>query len=120
MLEINQTCAKQTGCFAGDTPGYSVTITGAAGRSYKLTSDLGGVVGLNTSVITISGDYITLDLAGFRILCTTFTPPSTVRLCSDSGIGTGNGIANVSGGSQIGVEIRNGSVVGMPGTGVVG
>jgi len=26
VLEINQTCATHTGCFAGDTPGFPVGI----------------------------------------------------------------------------------------------
>jgi hypothetical protein len=40
IAEINQTCAVQTGCFAGDSPGFPVTIDGSAGGSYRLTSDL--------------------------------------------------------------------------------
>ena len=39
LLEINQACVSTGGC-AGDEPGYPVTITGQAGRSYLLTSDL--------------------------------------------------------------------------------
>ena len=39
-LEINQTCALQTGCFAGDGAGFPVTIDGSAGSSYLLTGDL--------------------------------------------------------------------------------
>ncbi len=31
VLEINHTCATQTGCFSGDTAGYPVTIDGTAG-----------------------------------------------------------------------------------------
>ena len=38
VLEINQTCAVQTGCFAGDSPGFPVTITQPG--SYRLTSNL--------------------------------------------------------------------------------
>lgn len=38
VLEINQTCAVQTGCFSGDTPGFPVTIN--ATGSYRLTSNL--------------------------------------------------------------------------------
>jgi len=118
VLEINQTCAVQTGCFAGDTPGFPVTINGSAGRSYKLTSDLGGVIGLNADVIRITADYITIDLSGFRVICTTFTPPSTVQLCSKSGSGSGSGISVDDSFIRSGVEIMNGSVVGMPGRGV--
>jgi hypothetical protein len=38
VLEINQTCAVNTGCFAGDAPGFPVTIS--ATGSYELTSNL--------------------------------------------------------------------------------
>ena len=38
VVEINQTCAVQTGCFSGDTAGYPVTITQPG--SYRLTSNL--------------------------------------------------------------------------------
>ena len=41
VLEINRACATNSGCFSGDSPGYPVTINGIAGRSYKLTSDIG-------------------------------------------------------------------------------
>ncbi len=37
VLEINQTCAVQTGCFAGDTAGFPVEIDVAG--SYRLTSN---------------------------------------------------------------------------------
>jgi hypothetical protein len=40
VLEINQTCVVHTGCFAGDYVGFPVAITGVAGRSDRLTSDL--------------------------------------------------------------------------------
>ena len=42
VVEINQTCAVNTGCFAGDTPGFPVTITVAG--SYRLTSNLSRTV----------------------------------------------------------------------------
>ena len=29
VLEISQTCAIETGCFTGDTPGFPVTIASA-------------------------------------------------------------------------------------------
>ncbi len=40
VLEINQTCAVHTGCLSGDTPGFPVTISGAPGISFRLTSSL--------------------------------------------------------------------------------
>ena len=118
VLEINQTCAKETGCFPGDTPGYPVTITGAAGRSYRLTSDL-GVSGQNTTAIEIAARDTTIDLAGFRITCTSFTPPSTLQPCSEAGPGTGAGIVVDDESTSTGVEVGNGSIFGMPGDGVV-
>ena len=40
VVEINQTCAITTGCFAGDASGFPVTIqatpTGPAGGSYLI------------------------------------------------------------------------------------
>ena len=42
VLEINQTCAVLTGCFAGDAPGFPVTMDSTTpGKSFRLTSDLG-------------------------------------------------------------------------------
>jgi len=111
VLEINQACAANSGCFTGDTAGYPVTITGGAGRSYKLTSDIGGVIGLNTNVIEISANDITINLAGFRIICTNDDP--VIAFCSDLDSGSGSGIIVDDVELRTGVEIRNGSVVGM-------
>lgn len=62
VLEINQACAVQTGCFAGDTAGFPVTIT--ASGSYRLTGNLaaGGQLGIGIT----AGD-VTLDLNGFVV-----------------------------------------------------
>ena len=38
VLEINQACAESTGCFAGDSPGFPVTIQDPG--SYRLTGAL--------------------------------------------------------------------------------
>ncbi len=109
VLEINQACAVTGGCFAGDSAGYPVTIDGSAGRSYKLTGDIGGVIGLNTNVIEISANDITINLAGFRIICTTDDP--VIAFCSDLDSGSGSGIIVDDVELRTGVEIRNGSVV---------
>ncbi len=111
VLEINQACALNGGCFNGDTAGYPVTIDGSAGRSYKLTGDIGGDIGLTTNVIEISANDITINLAGFRIVCTTDDP--VIAFCSDLDSGSGSGIIVDDVGLRTGVEIRNGSVVGM-------
>ena len=113
VLEINQACATQTGCFLGDTAGYPVTIDGSAGRSYRLSSDL-VVPDENTSGITVSAPNTSIDLNGFEIVraacvgATTNCTPTT---------GSSNGI-EVTTTSVRGVSVRNGSIVGMGAWGV--
>ena len=105
VLEINGACAA-VGCFPGDDPGFPVTITGAAGHSYRLTSDL-SIFSASTSGIQITGPDVTLDLAGFRI--------SGGRLCTGACPLPGSQQGILGGAS---VEVRNGSVVGFFGRGV--
>jgi len=66
VLEINQTCATQTGCFAGDTAGFPVDI-GASG-SYRLTSNL-SVPLTSLTAIDIGAGRVNLDLNGFTVSC---------------------------------------------------
>jgi hypothetical protein len=69
VLEINQTCAVETGCFAGDTAGFPVTI--AATGSYLLTSDLDVTSESNPENVTaidINTHGVHLDLNGFSII----------------------------------------------------
>jgi hypothetical protein len=68
VLEINQTCAENTGCFAGDTAGFPVTLT--AEGSYRLTSNL--IVrdtGAAANGIDIQAARVNVDLNGFAIRC---------------------------------------------------
>jgi hypothetical protein len=61
VLEINQACAVNTGCFPGDAAGFPVTLTAAG--SYRLTGNLQA-----TAVgVSISAAHVTLDLNGFVI-----------------------------------------------------
>ena len=64
VIEISATCAVQTGCVAGDTVGYPVTLSQPG--SYRLTSNL---VQPNaaTSVINALANDIAIDLGGFEI-----------------------------------------------------
>jgi parallel beta-helix repeat protein len=112
ILEINQTCAVQTGCFAGDTAGFPVKLTTAG--SYRLTSNL-TVPDENTGGILVSASSISIDLNGFEIVrsgcegviaanCT----PTT-----GSGWGVAFGSPNVRG-----VSVKNGSITGMGGPGI--
>jgi hypothetical protein len=105
VLEINHACAL-AGCFAGDSPGYPVSI-GAPG-SYRLTSNLNAPT---TSGVVVNSSGVILDLGGFRIsgpivcdgspiVCTPSTPygPSGVEVFLNQ---------------YEGVIIRNGTVTGF-------
>jgi hypothetical protein len=110
VLEINQACAVQTGCFAGDGPGFPVTISQAG--SYRLTGALSQtyVAGISTPVdaIRISGDGVHLDLGGFTISCE--------NPFGDCG-GNADGIA-FSGVGIDGARITHGVIRDWPGDGV--
>lgn len=108
-LEINQTCATQTGCFPGDTAGFPVSINGTAGRSYLLTSDL-VVPNESTDGILISADNIRVDLGGFEIRGPVVCSGSP--LACTHGAGSGSGVeASVL--TLSGISVRNGSIQGM-------
>ena len=111
QIEINATCAIQTGCFAGDVPGYPVTIRERG--SYRLTSSLvqTQIPGLSSAstAIDIRADGVDLDLAGFTIGCVNPLGGS----CSGSAVGILNG-----GGAWDDLRVANGRVSGMPGDGV--
>ena len=117
VLEINQTCAVDTGCFPGDEPGFPVTITGVGGGSYRLTSDL-ALSNPATDGISIATSNVTLDLGGFMIRCRTFSFP-VFSLCGASSGGTGDGVRVTDPVAITAVEVRGGSIVGMGGAGVV-
>jgi len=108
VVEINHTCAVQTGCFPGDSPGYPVSIDGQAGGSYRLTSNL-IVPNVNTDGILFNTSDIGIDLNNFAIIgagcvgsTTNCTPTS----------GTGSGIERTSSLNR-GVSVKNGSITGM-------
>ncbi len=110
VLEINFTCAVNTGCFPGDPAGFPVTIS--IPGSYRLTSNLS--IGLlpggenNVDFIRIEADDVTLDLGGFRISCRDAFGGSPCP-----GGGEGVHASDVSGSS-----VKNGSITGMGGDGI--
>lgn len=110
VLEINQTCATQLGCFEADSPGFPVTINGIAGTSYRLTSDL-VIPDVNTNGITINASHIDIDLNGFSIIGVACVGVTTVVDCKP-GTGTGIGVANSSA-LYIGTSVYSGSIIGM-------
>jgi|JI10StandDraft_1071094.scaffolds.fasta_scaffold466084_1 hypothetical protein len=107
VLEINQTCATQTGCFTGDSPGFPVQITAAG--SYRLTSNL-TVPGGTNGIVAANGAWI--DLAGFEIA----GPVTCFPSCPPPGAGSG---VTVSLGSGNRAAVTNGRVRGFSGSGVV-
>ncbi|RIL03441.1 MAG: hypothetical protein DCC71_15245 [Proteobacteria bacterium] len=108
-IEINQTCAVQTGCGPGDAAGFPVSTQ--ASQSYLLTSDLTLPSADSEGVRVAAG--VTLDLGGFSIVGPTACTGSPAAC---TGTGNGDGIL-VLGGS---VAIRNGRVAGAGRNGVYG
>lgn len=103
--EINQTCAVQTGCFAGDAAGFPVQIT--ASGSYILTSNLTGIP-IDIDGIFVSGRLIMIDFNGFSLSSGAF------------GSGTGNGITGLGVDGQFVsfTTIKNGMIRGFGGIGI--
>ena len=110
VLEINQACAENTGCFIGDSPNWPVEIDGTVGRSYRLTSDL-AIPNQNTDGIVVSANDVSIDLNGFAIM------RAGCELSCAATPGTGRGI-KPSVGAITGLSVKNGSVIGMGDTGV--
>ena len=111
VLEINQTCAVETGCFAGDAAGFPVTI-GAPG-SFTLTSNL-IVPDENTDGILVGTSDVGIDLNNFAIVrsgCELAEPVCSIA----SGAGSGVGRASFE---NRGISVRNGSITGMGQNGV--
>lgn len=108
ILEINQACAVNTGCFPGDDPLFPVTITSSG--SYQLTSNL-TTTEVNTGMIEITAVDVTLDLGGFVIagIVQCIGTPAT---CDTTGTGFGINAASNT------YTIRNGTVRGIGGYGV--
>ncbi|MBK7951061.1 MAG: right-handed parallel beta-helix repeat-containing protein [Deltaproteobacteria bacterium] len=115
VLEINQTCAVETGCFAGDVPGFPVTIDGTSGHSYRLTSDL-VVPNENTDGIVADSDDVGIDLAGFEIRGVVVCSGSPLVCTPGPGTGVGVRVPSVS---LSGLSVRNGSIRGMGAYGVI-
>lgn len=109
QLEIDQRCAELTGCFAGDTPGFPVTLNGAPGSSYRLTSNL-QVPDASTTAIQIATSGIDLDLNGFAILGVTSCSGSP-NSCAPTAIGSG--VAVVDPEVHIDVSVHDGVVARM-------
>lgn len=111
VLHINQACAVNTGCFAGDSPGFPVTIENAGG--YRLTGDLAASGGANG--IEINAEDVSLDLNGFRI--TGGGTGTGVHVMADNAEIRGGTISSfadgIGAGSEAGTGIEGTSVIGV-------
>jgi len=114
VLEINQTCAVQTGCFAGDAPGFPVRLT--VSGSYRVTSNI-DFPGATASAIELAASDIAIDLNGHTIkgtnTCTT-GPGGWVTSCSQS-----NGYHAILGWGSVRVRVSNGRILGSGGAGII-
>jgi hypothetical protein len=112
VLEINQACAVNGGCFDGDAAGFPVTITQSG--SYQLTGNL-DLTDVNLTAILITAQDVSLDLGGFTIsgptVCNGF-PPSCAPLGSGVGI-------EASGFNRRNISIKNGTIRGTGSDGVL-
>lgn len=113
VFEINQLCATTTGCFAGDAPGFPVTINSTG--SYRLTGNL-DVSGLidpeDVTAIVVSSFNTTVDLNGFGIIGPVSCAGTTVTSCTPSD-GMGHGIQVTTTNINSVTTITNGSIRGM-------
>lgn len=106
-LEINQTCAVQTGCFPGDAAGFPVTINSPG--SYVLTSGL-DVSSTTSNAIEIEADGVAVDLNGF-----TLSGPGSCSLQSGNPVCSGGAVND---GIRVGLGrtdwgVRNGRLLGF-------
>jgi hypothetical protein len=104
VLEINQTCAVNTGCFSGDAAGFPVEITEPG--SYRLTSNL-APPDIETNGVSLFAANVTLDLGGFGIV---FPGTGCVNqsICPQ---GEGDGVEEISpGAAGSRSTVRNGFV----------
>jgi hypothetical protein len=111
-IEINQAKALAGGITPGDAAGFPVSLNQPG--SYRLTGNLDRTgLALTVRVIDIIADDVTLDLGGFEVRGGAVCSGSPVTACTNTG--TGDGISAIG---ADGVTIRNGTVRGMPRSGV--
>lgn len=111
VVELNQTCAVQTGCSADDEAGFPIKL--AVAGSYRLTSNL-VVPDVNTNAIEVHVGAVSIDLAGFEI--TRAGCSGSLSSCRPA-TETGSGIDGFQPGAR-GVSVRDGTITGMGDVGV--
>lgn len=111
LLEINQACAENSGCFSGDDPGFPVELVQSG--SYVLTSDLEVPADTSGIELLVNADESTIDLNGFAIKGPETCDGTPVTSCSGS-----SQVNAVDGTFRAGVTVRNGTLSGMSRDGV--
>lgn len=113
VLEINQTCAVDGGCFSGDAAGFPVTL--ASSGSYRLTSGLNYASDASAAIVVANSD-VAIDLNGFTIkgtnTCTTGAG-GWVTSCSQA-----SGFSGIDGTGAVRVRVSNGRILGCGGVGI--
>jgi hypothetical protein len=111
VIEINHTCAVNTGCFEGDSAGYPVTI-GSIGSSFRLTSDLIIDDSATSAAVEINRSSVSIDLNDFSIIRLGCVNTSLVSCFNPFQVTGQIGILSTSI-SITDVSIKNGNVIGM-------
>lgn len=113
LLEINQACAVHSGCFAGDEPGFPVTIS--ASGSYRLTSNLDYPSSLSQAISILSFDVV-IDLNGHTVKGTNSCAAGSggwIISCSQT-----NGFGAIIGSGAVRVRVMNGRILGAGSDGI--
>jgi hypothetical protein len=111
QIAITQAKAMAGGVTPGDAPGFPVSINQPG--SYVLSGNL-TVPDANTDAIAINASHVTIDLNGFAILGPTDCSGGLFP-CA----GSGSGLGINTDGVRFNVTVRNGTIQGMGGTGIL-
>ena len=114
VVSIDQKSAQTGKITEGDAPGFPVTISEPG--SYRLQSNL-VVKEASVTVIEITANDVTIDLAGFSIVGPNTCAGTPVE-CTVSGGGIGVKAVADAGPSPENVRVMNGTVRGMGGHGI--
>jgi hypothetical protein len=115
VVSIDQRIAQAGKVTAGDAPGFPVTISEPG--SYRLSSNL-VVREAGVTVIEITANDVTLDLAGFSIVGPNQCAGTPVTCTIQGGGGIGVKAVADAGPSPENVRLLNGTVRGMGGHGI--
>lgn len=115
VVSIDQKSAQAGKVTEGDTPGFPVTISEPG--SYRLTSNL-VVKEAGVTVIEITANDVTIDLAGFSIVGPNTCAGTPVECTIPGGGGIGIKAVADAGPSPENVRVMNGTVRGMGGHGI--